>query len=384
MALEVGKKCLCLPDGRGGYTAYEISAPAVGEKCILLPDGKGGYIAVGTGAPSVGDKVPVVPDGKGGYITWKPGLAFPALMINGSTLYRTSDGCKTFTTLTNSAPNVNDSIENMIYLGNNTIIATQKTIYNVWAGTYRWLPYRSTNLGASWTLITDLIFDYPFQSVIISISEGMALYFISSQASYGHTTRVYKTIDYGATWTLKQSIDSTSSAPNNVAHNGAGAITICLYSSTNNLYVSTDYGETWTGHYLSSNEPSGVCYIDTDEILVYFYAGANNIYRSTNAGVTWSLVGEIPDFMDPFIMCSPQPGWCIGNPFGENRMYLSEDSGETWESIIPGYNINRLYYSTKYKQVVAVGAGAVLMSGNSCDDFTLRSTTTGYALAFID
>ena len=70
MALEAGKKCLCIPDGRGGYTAYEISAPKVGEKCILLPDGKGGYIAVGTGKPSVGDKVPVAPDGKGGYLTW--------------------------------------------------------------------------------------------------------------------------------------------------------------------------------------------------------------------------------------------------------------------------------------------------------------------------
>jgi len=72
MALEAGKKCLCIPDGKGGYTAYEISAPKAGEKCILLPDGKGGYIAVGTGVPSVGDKVPVVPDGKGGYLTWRP------------------------------------------------------------------------------------------------------------------------------------------------------------------------------------------------------------------------------------------------------------------------------------------------------------------------
>ena len=72
MTINVGDKVLLFPDGRGGYTAYEISAPAVGEKCILLPDGKGGYTAVGVSAPSVGDKVPVVPDGKGGYITWKP------------------------------------------------------------------------------------------------------------------------------------------------------------------------------------------------------------------------------------------------------------------------------------------------------------------------
>jgi len=81
MALEAGKKCLCIPDGRGGYTAYEISAPAVGEKCILLPDGKGGYTAVGVSAPSVGDKVPVVPDGKGGYITWKP-TALPTIELS--------------------------------------------------------------------------------------------------------------------------------------------------------------------------------------------------------------------------------------------------------------------------------------------------------------
>ena len=72
MALEAGKKCLCIPDGRGGYTAYEISAPAVGEKCILLPDGKGGYIAVGTGAPSVGDKTIVFPNMNGPKLTIGP------------------------------------------------------------------------------------------------------------------------------------------------------------------------------------------------------------------------------------------------------------------------------------------------------------------------
>ena len=79
MTINVGDKVLLFPDGKGGYTAYEISAPAVGEKCILIPDGKGGYIAVGTGAPEAGGKVPVVPDGKGGYITWKAGTPTPIL-----------------------------------------------------------------------------------------------------------------------------------------------------------------------------------------------------------------------------------------------------------------------------------------------------------------
>jgi len=95
LTINVGDKVLLFPDGRGGYTAYEISAPAVGEKCILLPDGKGGYIAVGTGAPSVGDKVPVVPDGKGGYLTWRPTIeptmelsyGWSCLFVHGGSLY---------------------------------------------------------------------------------------------------------------------------------------------------------------------------------------------------------------------------------------------------------------------------------------------------------
>ena len=90
MTINVGDKVLLFPDGRGGYTAYEISAPAVGEKCILLPDGKGGYIAVGVSAPEAGDKVPVVPDGKGGYLTWAAGAS--TLKYYFADIWRDTDG----------------------------------------------------------------------------------------------------------------------------------------------------------------------------------------------------------------------------------------------------------------------------------------------------
>jgi hypothetical protein len=116
------------------------------------------------------------------------------------------------------------------------------------------------------------------------------LYAVTAASAVGGTNRVYKTINGGVTWVNKLTTASRACDvnPNEV-----------IVGCRNHVYLSTNYGQTW------SNETSGAanklpsdggrcevsfCPSNTQRIYVSLDRNGGEIWRSTDNGSTWSII----------------------------------------------------------------------------------------------
>ena len=247
----------------------------------------------------------------------------------------------------------------------------------------------SKNQGKSWERLN---IPRTFGINNILFKNDSMLYIISA-------TSVFKSTDYGTTWTLISQNDSwyiTSSAIDK-----HGNLYVNNYNHT--FYKSTDDGSTWKDFsksiqnlasifvsrnddiYALSREPMGKLYKNTDNELSfqmvkdsiycsylanyyspfaenskgYIYVGTwtNSILRSTDNGTTWSQIKiksyPIDQIADIYIDGKDKIYLTMSN-YG---IYMSVDDGETWTSSCKNIaNPSILNYITDDDQNVYVGS----------------------------
>jgi hypothetical protein len=173
---------------------------------------------------------------------------------------------------------------------------------------------------------------------------------------------IYRSLDYGAHWTLIAIFTGKSTFPQNVAQpfaartydktsgyftghfpNNAGA-------DTANFLVTTDAGDSWTmGQLLSpGTQASMINPLANAGAGILLCAGnTNKLYRSTNYGTSWTGLGGLPDpdastFIEAaaatFITRDIAIIAGIGNPQGgpfPPYAWRSTDAGLTWSILLP-------------------------------------------------
>ena len=190
--------------------------------------------------------------------------------------------------------------------------------------------YRSTNRGETFTQMgTNIPNSTAVKSVTLKDnSPGTMVVAVESSPN----DKIYKTTDYGLTWTLTNDEGQMSYFGIPVTQDPSHPDTLFTMIETK-FKISTDFGSTWTtisSNFGPLNAPCDIeVFPDTNIILI----GDNGtgIFRSTNYGLNWTQVfstsGEIPTVTVDFT----NPGVAWATKWGGGGGFLkSTDYGQTW------------------------------------------------------
>jgi uncharacterized protein (TIGR03437 family) len=277
--------------------------------------------------------------------------------------YRTTDGGQTWTgtPLLNFIP---ASIPGSIVVDPGATNVIYMIVYAATPG--KNYIVKSTDLGLTWSKIPlPATASYPASSSpdgtpAVSIAtdrqQSGVLYAVG-----GHY--VFKTADFGATWTtLSTGVDTSeksgqpaSAFPSLLNINTDPRASTTLYVSAGasfvasnckatpaggqcGMYKSADGGATWTQLGLQSYTSSGV---SIDPVSGAMYAGgilstgSGAIYKSTDGGTNWTPVKNGLNFASPRVFVDPNtPTTVYAQQRGSTNgfYYISTDAGATWSS----------------------------------------------------
>jgi photosystem II stability/assembly factor-like uncharacterized protein len=152
--------------------------------------------------------------------------------------------------------------------------------------TYYFVPdgggfYKSTNYGTTFTQISTFPFVSPCD-IIVMYDSANVLYCGESSSS-----RIYKSTDSGANWTLKMTY-SGSEIPSMA--NSVFDKSICYATTFSTpIYKTTNYGDNWSSIFTvsGSNWGSDICREDPNVYLTGTYSGSTG-YTTTNGGTSFS------------------------------------------------------------------------------------------------
>jgi photosystem II stability/assembly factor-like uncharacterized protein len=151
--------------------------------------------------------------------------------------------------------------------------------------------FRSTNMGASWTLTSLTSFSYP-HSVIVHPTTSNTVYVATNNG-------LYRSTDGTATWTQQFTGNITDLVINPSNPN----ILFCARSG-DGVYRTTNGGANWT---LQAGKPSSafgrtrlaLCNSSPNTVYASFdVAGSIELWKTTDGGTTWSKLSN-----------APQAGW---------------------------------------------------------------------------
>lgn len=158
---------------------------------------------------------------------------------------------------------------------------------------------------------------------------------------YTGSTRVWRTLDDGDTWTpISPSLDDSAISALEVAP--ADSQRIYVGTENGGIFRSTDGGETWSANISSSLLPGHtITRLESSEKggadLLYATVanfGHSHVFRSSDGGLSWEDIdkGQLPDVPHHAIVVVPDnPGTVyVGNDVG---VFLSTDAGLTWSNM---------------------------------------------------
>ncbi|MDB5330580.1 MAG: glycosyl hydrolase [Phycisphaerales bacterium] len=325
----------------------------------------------------------------------------------GRGILKSIDGGATWTLLGNSVFNRN-SFSKIVVDPANANIVYATTSYGV-NGTYGgWGIWKSTDGGVNWTETTTSINSgtTPCSDLVMDPTNSQVLYGAMGYAFGDSHNGIYKTTNAGASWTL------LSAFPGNAANNAnAGRITLgmttnpqvttpVLYATVQNTassgllgaYRSANGGAAWTTlsppNYMGGqgwyDQTIAVLPSDLTQNTVYLSgsAGTNSMLQSTNGGTSWTDIstgasGNNGPHADHHAAA-----------FDANGHYLDGDDGGIWrlDNATPGSiawtDLNSNLNITQFIGVAIGNTTTPVLFGGSQDNGTSQST--GGAVAWTE
>ena len=263
----------------------------------------------------------------------------PSYYGSGSGVYKSTNGGATFTQLTGGIPTGRIVIEIIMHpTDHNTLVAVTS------GGVYK-----TTNAGASWTAKTGTGLQFCDMKRVANAT-SLTLFACTRTA----TPELYRSTDFGDTWTL---ITSGLSAPNLPPLSGGSRVAVTpadtnvvyfeMVASGGIMYKSTDGGLSFTlkkaegSPYLTyynddvssngqGNYNNTICVDNLDPNKVWLQA--HNTWYSNDAGVTWTMltnwyakvhtdmhqIGQSPYDATKLYSCN------------DGSVWLSTDGGNNW------------------------------------------------------
>jgi len=239
------------------------------------------------------------------------------------------------------------------------------------------LLYTSTNQGATWTQITSSVFAFQNAAGIHTINRvrcsGDGTYILANISNVGTQGRSLFSSDGGATWVVKNINAALGSGfTNGVAMSRSGAVQFITWindTGTNSkVFRSIDYGATWTeqfGHIAGANWTHIECDATGRYVWATRFDTINNLnpaaWYSDNYGVAWYQATGWSSLEDVWVSATGQfvVGVSVPNPSASNNAFLvySSDYGRnlTYQSV--GANT--------YRTINGSADGSVLVLGSS-------------------
>ncbi len=249
----------------------------------------------------------------------------------------------------------NNTTSYAVYEADPNIVYMVKGDYN----TYKGAGFKSTDNGKTWTQF-DLPGDYCGGRIAVSTTNPDVVVWIpvNKPAHYSH--------DGGKTWNRCGGIPNTSIINSiwepqidTLASNKTGDSIFYIFTPSGEFYRSTDNGATFT-RIANNGLPKdvinknrfGIKTVPEQNGGVWVNMGGVGLFRSDDAGNTFSKVesvaiaqsiafGKAKDGSKYpatiFLYGRTKDDIKDGNPY-ENRLYMSDDMGETWRRISDDYN----------------------------------------------
>ncbi|MFH0796676.1 MAG: CFI-box-CTERM domain-containing protein [Candidatus Omnitrophota bacterium] len=216
---------------------------------------------------------------------------------------------------------------------------TSRIIYAAVVGPNK--VFRSTDDGATWSVILSSADSYEGESQICAVDEDTAYLYVCLQNG------ILRSVDSGTTWTLLAYDALTNPSPASLTISNS-----VLYSGTNGgiVYKSSDNGNTWTqiGSLGDGVFPGAIAVhpVTADIIfVVYEEEGTDHLVRTSNGGEDWEEV-TIPDQDNPgqnltdfnVVGIDPASGTSltttilyVSGSSADPSVYKSADGGSTWQ-----------------------------------------------------
>lgn len=239
------------------------------------------------------------------------------------------------------------------------------------------LLYSSTNQGATWTQITSSVFAFQNAAGIHTINRvrcsGDGTYILANISNVGTQGRSLFSSDGGATWAVKNINTSLGSGfTNGVAMSRSGAVQFITWindtGNNSKVFRSIDYGTTWTevfGHISGANWTHIECDATGRYVWATRYDTINNLapnaWYSDNYGSGWYEATGWGSLEDVWVSATGQfvVGVSVPNPSQSNNAFLVYSSN---------YGRNLTYQSlgvNTYRTINGSADGSVLVLGSS-------------------
>ncbi|UXI69080.1 WD40/YVTN/BNR-like repeat-containing protein [Tahibacter amnicola] len=215
--------------------------------------------------------------------------------------------------------------------------------------------WKSTNAGATWTRLSDVLDSPSIGAVLANAGAGSApddVWVGTGEAYAGGCggyfgQGIYHSTDGGATFTPRNGSGSTAlnlSFINAIARHPANTQTLLVggsgkctggSSSGSGVYRTTDGGATWT-RVISTGNSMDIVFHPGNGNIAYAAVNGSGVHKSTDGGVTWTvLAGGMPaSASNVRLAMAPSDSNTLyalaGSPVG---LYKTTDAGATWTKV---------------------------------------------------
>jgi photosystem II stability/assembly factor-like uncharacterized protein len=270
-----------------------------------------------------------------------------------------------------------------------TLLAHPTTSGTVYAGTDEGL-YKSTNSGSTWSHLANDFSGVPVYDLAINASSPAILYAATDNG-------IYKTTNSGTSWSaINSGINqngSTGPFARAIAINQVTPTNLYagVYSGVGNdieVYKSTNSGSTWVqvNRTLANTSVLSLAFDPQEPSIVYAGTSTMAVLKSTDRGVSWREANEgFTNFLVTTVAVNPDDSTVYAGT--ASGLFLSTDSGETWEAASPNpeiysiavdpFDTAKVYTGTNHGIFVTSDAGETWVGKN--DNLTNPYVT---ALAF--
>ncbi len=254
---------------------------------------------------------------------------------------------------------------------------------------------KSTDAGASWTLLGSSVFDRrSIAQIAIHPTDPNTLYVAVSQylntsgANNGLTGNrgIWKSTDGGANWTnTTTAISATLNFSDVVMDPTNPLILFCavgerLGATANGVYKSVNGGTSWAiaGNYPTADTTNGrirIAIAPSNHLTIYssiINSGTSALYKmmkSTDGGTTWTQLSSTPNFAgsqgwyDTTLIVDPSNANTVyaGGGAGASTIVQSTNGGTSWNNIGTGADGNGPHVD---HHAIAFDAAGKLLDGN--------------------